>query len=359
MSILSIRWSVLVIACSRIAVGAWQPEIHFHFNKDEDRAALATFERDDLMPYHESENWKKDMKRLGLPAENTATFDDLDKVMKLNTSYASISNAIGLYYTERNLRQLFHDNNIHGAYIHALGGNPWRQTLGDLKLFEAFHDKGILQERLVELDLTDVLLVRSTYQILADMRNLRKLAMPSRSACLNDDELIFPTSIEELVIHNARIDAKLGRKFKELKKLKKLTLVSCYFDLPKMPDSFGYLKPIKTRTGLPDEEWESLPEYDPLGYVRPHVEELVLLKGTNGAVPLNYVWDKLSSITTDCWIPLDYFWFDAPNMTEPSCPNLKKADIHLDEATRAQAMDRVLRWIQYRSRKNFPIITVK
>jgi hypothetical protein len=355
----AIRLSVLVVACSRIAVGAVQPEIHFHFNKDEDRAALATFERDGLMPYHESENWQKDMKLLGLPADNTATFDELDKVMKLNTSYPSIPNAIGLYYTETNLGRFFQENNIHEGYIHALESNPWIESMGGLKLFTMFHDNGIFRERLVELDLTHALLVRSTYQILADMRNLRKLAMPMKSACLQDDELVFPTSIEEMVIYNARIDAKLGRKFKDLKNLKKLTLVSCYFDLPKMPDSFGYLKPLKTRTGAPGEEGESLPEYDPFGYVRPHVQELVLLRGTNGTVPLNYVWDKLSSITTDCWIPLDYFWFDGPNMTEPSCPSLKKADIHLDESSQAKAMDRVLRWIQYRSRKNFPIITVK
>jgi hypothetical protein len=176
---------------------------------------------------------------------------------------------------------------------------------------------------------------------------------------LYDDELVFPTSIEELVIHNARIDAKLGRKFKGLNNLKKLTLVSCYFDLPKMPDSFGYLKPLKTRAGDPGQEGELLPEYDPLGYVRPHVEQLVLLKGTTGVVPLNYVWDQLSFITTDSWTPLDYFWFDAPNMAEPSCPNLKKADIHLDESSKTKAMNAVLRWSQSRSGRNLPIITFK
>lgn len=348
-----------MIACSPIEIRAEQPRISLHFNEDEVCSALAKFEPEGLMAYHESENWKKDMGRLKLSADHTATFDLFEHVVKLNNSYASVPNGIGIYYSEKNLEGFFQENRMHKGSIHAIGGNPWRETLGDFNLFRAFHDEGVFQERLVELDLTHAQLVKSSYQVLASMQNLRKLAMPLRSACLYDDELVLPASIEELVIHNARIDEKLGRKLKGLKNLKKLTLVSCYFDLPKLPDSVKWLQPLKSSAGEPHQDGGMLPEYDPLGSVRPNVKELVLIKGFTGAIPFNYVWDKLESITTDYWIPLDYFWFDAPHMSEPSFPGLKHANFYLGESSKKEALNAVLRWSRSRSGKDLPIITVK
>lgn len=133
MSTFAISWSVLMIACSPIAIRAEQPRISLHFNEDEVCSALAKFEPEGLMAYHESENWKKDMGRLKLSADHTATFDLFEHVVKLNKSYASVPNGIGIYYSEKNLEGFFKKTEcirvryMQSAAIH--GEKPWETSI--------------------------------------------------------------------------------------------------------------------------------------------------------------------------------------------------------------------------------------